>query len=184
MTRIRQLGLTALLVAAATAVGTSQIKRLTLPEMVGETDNAVVGEIVGKRVFRVDHPIDGAELYFTTLTIEGRSMLDDSLVTVDVTYTGGFLNEEEGVYNSEAPSDDDTRIGNQVVVFYRWSNDIGGNVHANALHAAHGGLYRTVVGPDGPVVLGRGEGYALAKNLKVQSLDSAIKRIRADQKER
>ena len=156
----------------------AQIKAYTLDEMVGEADQAVHGQIVASRVFRVDHAVDGPELYFTTLTIQGTLLADGTAVTVDVTYNGGFISEDEGVFNSEAPIADDVKIGNRIVAFYKWSDNLGGDVAGNALMASHGGLYRTVEGPSDSVVLGRGEGYALAFNTKVGDLDRAIRTIR------
>jgi hypothetical protein len=94
-----------------------------------------------------------------------------------VTFPGGFVDEENGVHNSEAPSDDDIKIGNVVVAFYKWSDNMGGDVAANALYASHGGLYRTVDGPTGTVVLGRGEGYAIESNKSVEALATAIQSI-------
>jgi len=155
----------------------AQIERLTLDEMVAKTDNSVLAEIVGRKVFRVDHPVDGPELYFTTLTLQGSSLRDGKPITVDVTFPGGFIDEEHGVHNSEAPSADDIKLGNTVVAFYKWSENLGGDVKGNALYASHGGLYRTVAGPTGSVVMGRGEGYAVDKNKSVANLESAIRSI-------
>ena len=160
------------------AVGLAQIKSYTLPEMVGQADGAVFGEIVASRAFRVDDPVDGPELYFTTLTIEGREVGSDRPLLVDVTYHGGFVSETEGVYNSEAPVADDVAIGNRVVVFYEWSDNMGGSVAGNALLAAHGGLFRTVAGSRHVAVLGRGEGYAIDRNLKLSDLDAAVAKLR------
>lgn len=171
-------GLAALALAAAGTRGVAQIKAYTLDEMVQEADQAVHGQIVASRVFRVDHDVDGPELYFTTLTIEGNLLGEDTAATVDVTYHGGFLSEEEGVFNSEAPVADDVKIGNNVVVFYKWQDNLGGDVPGNGLMAAHGGLYRTVDGPRDSVVLGRGLGYAIDYNVKVGDLDQAIRTIR------
>ncbi len=173
MKKSRMFGLGALALAALGTLGLAQIKEYSLQEMVDEVDDAVWGEIVAKRTFRVDHPIDGPELYYTTLTIQGASMADGSQMTVDVTYHGGFISETEGVYNSEAPVADDVKIGNAIVAFYKW-DDMGGGVQANGLFAAHGGLYRTATGPKGPVVLGRGAGYAVPRNVKVSDLSTAV----------
>jgi len=167
--------LAALVVATMTTVGAAQIERLTLDQMVAKTDNAVLAEITGQRVFRVDHPIDGPELYFTTLTLQGTSLKDGKPITVDVTYPGGFIDDQHGAHNSEAPSADDVKLGSTVVAFYRWSDNLGGDVAANALYASHGGLFRTVGGPTGTVVLGRGEGYAIESNKSVAHLESAIR---------
>ena len=164
------LGLTA-------GLGLAQIKKYTLDEMVGEMDNAVYGEIVDRHVFRVDDPVDGPELYFTTLTVEGRSLTTGVPMTVDITYHGGFISEEEGVYNSEAPAEDDVKLGNQVVAFYHWADDMGGQVAGNALMAAHGGLYRTLQGPNTATVLGRGEGYAVDRNIRLGDLDAEVTRV-------
>ena len=93
----------AALVAAGSLAG-AQIERLDLTQMVAKTDNSLVGTIVGKEVIRIDHPVDGPELYYTTLTIQGTSLKDGKALTVDVTFPGGFIDAEHGVYNSEAPS--------------------------------------------------------------------------------
>lgn len=169
--------LAALAVVAGAAVGGAQIERLTLSQMVEKTDGAVVAEITGHHVFRVDHPIDGPELYYTTLTLEGTSLSDGTPIVVDVTFPGGFIDEENGAHNSEAPSQDDIALGNVVVAFYQWSDNMGGDVAANALYASHGGLYRTVEGPSGTVALGRGDGYAIDNNVKVSTLRTAVQTI-------
>ena len=95
-------------------------------------------------------------------------------ITVEVTYHGGFLNDTEGVFNSEAPSADDVKVGNRVLAFYAWRDNMGGGVAANALIAAHGGLFRAVEGPGGATVLGRGQGYAVNQNVRVSSLETAL----------
>ena len=176
-------GLAGLFLAAAASLGIAQIKRLTLTEMVGISDKAVQGQIVGSRVFKVDHPTDGADLYYTTITLQGKALDDDTTTTVDVTFRGGFIGDE-GVYNSEAPAADDVKLGNEVVAFYRYTDDMGGGVAANALCAAHGGIYRTAQGPSGTMVLGRGDGYAIAANTKLESLATSIKSIRAQAKKK
>lgn len=161
----------------AAAVGLSQIKECTLDEMVVLSDDAIYGVITERRSFRVDHPIDGPELYFTTITLEGRSLVSGEPMTVDVTYAGGFVSRDEGVWNSEAPAEDDVRVGNQVVAFYAWFDDMGGEVAGNSLMAAHGGLYRTLAGPRSLTVLGRGKGYAVRRNTRLSDLDVEVTRI-------
>lgn len=162
------------------AVPHAQIKSLTLPEMVAIADGAVYGEILRARVFRVDSATDGPELYFTALTIQGRSLNDERSLTLDVTFRGGFVSPTEGVFNSEAPAADDVAPGKRVVAFYRWCDDLGGGVRAHALVAAHGGLYRTVDGPRGTAVLGRGTGYAVGANVRLDELGAAVHRLAAE----
>lgn len=163
--------------AATAFLAGAQILPFTLEEMVQATDNAVYGEITKSKVFRVDHPVDGPELYYTTITIEGRSLVDGKNTTVEVTFNGGFINEKEGVHNSEAPKADDVKIGNRVVAFYKWTANMGGEVSGNSLFAAHGGLFRTIDGPRGTVVQGRGEGYAIGSNRALTTLDESITQI-------
>jgi hypothetical protein len=171
-----------LLLGLLGAASPAQIKSFTLEELVTTADNAVYGTIVATRAFRVDHPLDGSELYFTRLTIEGRSLRDGTPLTVDVTFHGGFVSETEGVFNSEAPAADDVRLGNRVVAFYHWQENLGGAHAANALVAAHGGLYRTVDGPRGAAVLGRGAGYAVGGNLRLAQLESSLATLYAQKK--
>lgn len=155
----------------------AEIRRLDLTTMVAETDGAVFGKILGREVIRFDHPEDGDDLFFTHLTVEGRSLVDGKEQTVTVTYPGGFIDAENGVHNSEAPSEDDVKDGNEVVVFYKWSANMGGDLAGNALFASHGGLFRTAKGSKGHVVLGRGDGYAVSKNVLLDQLDRDITRI-------
>jgi hypothetical protein len=87
------------------------------------------------------------------------------------------MDDEHGVWNSEAPSSEDTKLGNQVVVFFKHCENMGGDLEADALYASHGGLFRTARGKNGLVVLGRGDGYAIAHNTLVESLDESITQI-------
>ena len=171
------LGLATLSVAVAGTIGLAQIKALTLNEMVDVADGAIHGQIVGSDVFRIDDPVDGPELFYTTIRIEGRSLMSGDLTTVDVTYHGGFVSDTEGVYNSEAPSKDDTESGSPVVVFYKWQDNMGGGVSANALVASHGGLFRTIGSGSVETVLGRGEGYAVNNNIRLTDLESAVAKL-------
>ena len=185
MTRLPclKVGIGALALLCVGSFGLTAIKKLTLKEMVSQTDRAVVGEITKKEVIRIDHPIDGPELYFTHLTVEGRSLVDGSSLTTVVTFAGGFIDDENGVWNSEAPSDEDTKLGNRVVVFSKHTDNFGGGLEANALFAAHGGLYRTIESRRGTVVLGRGEGYAIPDNVAIGSLDERITAIHQAKKD-
>ena len=175
---LRLPALTGAALAIAGVVGLAQIERLDLPKMVEKADNAVVGKITQREVIVIeDHPVDGPELYFTHLTIEGRSLVDDTPQTVVVTYPGGWIDAERGVNNSEAPSADEVRIGNEIVAFYKWSDNMGGDLAANALYASHGGLYRVAKAPGGKVVLGKGEGYAVEGNIALGELDQRVTTI-------
>jgi len=164
----------------------AQIQAMDLPEMLEASDGVVYGEVVSRQVFRVDHPVDGPELYFTCLTLAGRSLVDGRPTTIEVVFHGGFLDDTRGVFNSSAPRAEDTRIGQRVVAFYRWTSNMGGGVAANALMAGRGGLYRTVDGPRGTAILGQGRGFAIPANRTLGSLESAVKTLvrPADARER
>ena len=165
-------------VLALGALGTAQIKALTLDEMVTQTEGCVFGSITGQEVFVIDHPVDGPELYYTTLTVTGRSLYTGKDATVQVTYPGGFIDEEHGVYNSEAPSADEVKSGKEVVVFHKWTDNMGGDVAAHALYGMHGGLFSTFEVGGKRIVQGRGKGYAVDKNIEIGALETSAQAIR------
>jgi hypothetical protein len=172
--RLRTLGLSVVALATATALGLAQIERLDLSQMVSKMDDAVVGTIIEKHAIRIDHPVDGPELYFTHMTIEGHSLVTGEAKTVVVTYNGGWVDAEQGAHNSEAPTEDDTRKGNRVVAFYAWTDNMGGDLAANGLIALHGGLYQVAAGRKGDVVLGQGDGYAVSSNIALGDLGTTV----------
>lgn len=174
LSKTAALCLGALALLGASTVATAQIEALTLRQMVQKTDDAVIGTITGTEVIRIDHPVDGPELYFTFLSIEGRSLIDDAPLSVELAFPGGFIDEEHGVFNSEAPSADDIRVGNQVVAFYKWIDNMGGDLAADALYASHGGLFRTFEHKGRVVIQGRGEGYAVDTNIDSANLRQRV----------
>lgn len=179
----RTLALAAAALVTTGVVCFAQIEWLDLPKMVLKTDNAVIGTIQGREVIKIDHPIDGPDLYYTHLTVQGKSLVNGEDTTVVVTWPGGWIDDEHGVDNSEAPAEDLVQDGNQVVVFYKWTDNIGGDLPANALYASHGGIYQVVEGRKGKVVLGKGEGYAVSQNTALSALDSQITEIWNDLRE-
>ncbi len=168
--------LLALAAAATATVGQAAIMRLNLTEMISRTDDAVRGKIVAKQVFRASHPEDGST-HYTVLTIEGRSLIDDRAVTVDVTYLGGVVNDTEATHNSEAPREQVTAQGRQVVVFYKHSENMGFGIEGNAIYAAHGGIFTVAEKGSKEVVLGQGEGYAISANQETPELSARISDI-------
>lgn len=180
-TRLTSVFLATIALALASSLARAEIERLTLPQMVAKTDNVIYGTITAKKVIRIDHPKDGPELYFTSLTIEGKSLRDDKPLTVTVWFGGGFIDATHGVWNSEAPKTDDQKIGNRVVAFYKWADNLGGDLSGNALYAWHGGLYRTFEAPKGVIVQGRGAAYAVSQNLTLADLRAQISALAKSQ---
>lgn len=176
--QLRLLCLAAALPFAA-SLASASIERLTLRQMVEKADKGIYGEIVGKRVDAISDGIE--EHYYTTLTISGTDLYEGTARTVSVAFRGGFVTEDRGVWNSEAPSEDDVAIGNRIVAFYKWSDDMGGGFAGNALYAAHGGLFRTFETRKGArIVQGRGTGYAVPANRTLQSLEADAREHRRD----
>ncbi len=169
--------LAALVAGVSLSDGQAAIERLNLTQMVQKTDGALFAEITASQVIRIDSEVDGPELYFTHLTLEGESLSTGEPTTVIVTFPGGFVSETEGVWNSEAPSADDQKIGNKVVAFYKHLDNAGGGLECDFLYASHGGMFRTVDAPNGTVVLGRGDGYAVDANITLDSLTRAIEKL-------
>jgi len=161
---------------AATSIGLAQIERLDLAQMMAKCDGAMVGKIVKNEVFRTDVPTP--EMYFTRLTIQGRDLVKGEAKTIEVVYPGGFISRNEGSFNSEAPHADDVKVGNEVVIFHRFEENIGNDVSGHSIYAWHGGLYRVMdTARNGKVVLGRGEGYAISANRKLDDLDKDVTRL-------
>lgn len=163
----------ALVLALAASVGDAAIERLDLQKMMTRADGAVSGVIVDREVFRVDHPEDGT-MYFTTITVDGTSLVTGKKVQVPVTYLGGYISETEGAFVSEMPKDSMTTPGREVVVFYKWLDNMGYGVAANAMYAAHGGVYSVVKKGSKSVVLGRGDGYAISANDTLPNLRQRV----------
>ncbi|MDE0903508.1 MAG: hypothetical protein OSB42_02665 [Planctomycetota bacterium] len=183
---------TALLLLGLAPVLTAQILRLTLKQMVEQTDGAVHGTITASHVTHLAETKDGPDMFFTTLTIEGKDLIGGQACKVEVSFPGGFVDEHTGVWNSEAPNADDQRIGSQIVAFWKVCDDLGGGFSGNALYTSHGGLFRTFQDKRGRnVVLGRGKGYAVELNQQlpglrknIQALDKAKQERKARNKNR
>jgi len=180
MKKLSSLSFAALLLGGLAALPSeAAIEALDLPTMLTRVDQAVQGKVVDRQVFRVDHPAQG-RMFFTTITIEGTSLVDGKALTVPVTFLGGFVSPAEGTRVSEMPADHVTQVGKEIVAFYRWSDDMGYGVGANALFAAHGGVYTVVEKGSKEIVLGRGAGYAIEANTTVAELRPRVQEIAAE----
>ena len=169
----------ALAFVAGSSLGLAQIKQLSLTEMTTLTDNAVLGTVVASHVIDLGNERDGFGLYYTVFTVEGDSIYNGRKTTVDLVARGGWIDKENGIgcWDSEAPQASEIAIGKKILAYYKWSENIGRGTGANILYASHGSLFRTAESPNGTVVLGRGEGYAINKNISVKNLRTASKTI-------
>ncbi len=174
--------LAAALVAGIGTYGEAQILKVDLGQMVSSTDGAVYGTIINKETIRIDHPVDGPELYYTTLTIKGKDLVSNKSTVVSVSFPGGFIDAEHGVFNSEAPAEGVVAVGKQVVAFHKWSDNMGGDFASNALFASHGGVYSTFMSKGNVIVQGRGDGYAITTNTHLTRLQGSIQEFTNEQR--
>ena len=123
--RVTWLRPTAALAALALLGGFRGLETYTLAEMLTEGDGGVVGRIESRSVRSVDVG-DGAPMYFTTIRVVGTDLASGESREVDVIFAGGFVDEERGTFNAEAPAAGETRVGRHVVAFHRHIDDIAG----------------------------------------------------------
>ena len=169
----------ALLVALGGVAPQAQIKRLDLEQMTTRADHGIIGRVISRRVEDHGSERHGFGLYYTVLTIQGESLYNGRKMTVEVVKRGGWIDKERGIgsWDSEAATDGETALGKRIVAYYKWVDDLGAGRGANIFYASHGSMFRTVEGPTGTVVMGRGNGYAINKNTSLTSLRKATAAI-------
>jgi len=156
--------------AAALAVPTfAAIKAMTLSELMGVTTETVHVKILEKSSFRADYPSPGC--VWTKLKVQGESLRTGEAVNTEVVFLGSH-DAADNYGTSEMPTLQDTRVGNEAVIFYGKQEGLPGNPNV-AFNLA--GVYRVEKAFGAPVVIGKGEGMAFAENVK---LDAASKLIR------
>lgn len=176
MKRSLQLVGAALACAVASTLAVASIRSLTLEEMLVQVDNAVVGEIVDSHVFRADDPVHGT-MYFTTITVDGTSLVDGAPLEVGVTFLGGWIDENEGTTTSVTPDPNEVAVGKRVVAFYAYTDDMGYGVAANQMIASHGGVFPLVQRRSKVLALGKGQGFAIDQNVELAKLRTRVDKI-------
>jgi hypothetical protein len=159
----------ALLLAALafTAGADACIKALTLPEMVEKADTAVLGEITHVR--SVMRHVEGeGNFIYTLVSVEGQDLYTGQARTIETAFLGGNYQGESMLVTS-MPSPSEYKVGNEVVVFSApvgdWHTEI-----ERSMYAAMGGIFRVHNG----VVFGKGEGFAVERNQRVETLTEGI----------
>ncbi len=155
---------------AAVSLATASIVHLTLREMLERTDSGVIGTVLEKNVWT--GPLEGFEVDpdFTTVKIQGEDLIRGGQVIHEITYLGSDKNPV-----SEMPAESETRVGTSglffsVAVKSAW----GGRTGLHSLMAAQGGVFRVESGPKGDVVIGKGEGFAVEKNVLASDLRKQV----------
>ncbi|MCB9897849.1 MAG: hypothetical protein H6825_07595 [Planctomycetes bacterium] len=151
----------ALAVAAIVALPLgAAIKAMSLKELMEITSDVVQARIVGKDTLTIDRPYEGA--IYTQLHIQGVSLRTGEKVDEMVVFHGSHdLGEAYTI--SEQPELQDVRVGGEAVFFIANETE---PVEHHLLHGL-GNVYRIERGFGEPVVIGKGEGFAFVKNVKL-----------------
>ena len=157
----------ALAVCASAAI--ADVLSLDLRTMVQRyADLAVAGTI--QSVTYSEIPLDdGSPAAYTNLRVKGENLYTREPQEVVASFVGGFLDGER-IFSAEEPTAAETQVGRKVVVFTApWPSRFG-NAPARCLVAQHGGIFLVQPGPQGEIVLGKGEGYAVPRNVRLADL--------------
>ncbi|RMH05322.1 MAG: hypothetical protein D6702_00605 [Planctomycetota bacterium] len=153
------------------------IKALTLQEMVSLTDAAVSGRITAVHSVLYQAAPEDRRIY-TVLTVEGADLYSGQPRTIQAAFLGGTYGGET-MNVTCMPSPDDYRLGGRVLVFSAPVEGWGPEVD-RCVYAAMGGIFRQIETPNGTVVLGKGEGTAVEKNIRLADLQAAIAKALAE----
>jgi hypothetical protein len=167
--RLLKLAALALGVTAATVPAVAAIKAMTLSELMEISTDVVHVRILEKETFRSDWPFEGA--VYTRMHVEGISLQTGQPVDTHVVYLGSH-DPADQYGTSEMPTLQDTRVGNEAVVFYTHEQAMPGQ--PNVAHCL-ANVYRVERAFSQPVVIGKGEGFAFTENIK---LADASQRVR------
>ena len=151
--------------------GDACVEALTLPEMVAKTDAAVLGTVVDVHAVRWQ-PEDDDRLIYTVVTVEGEDLYTGKRRTLEAAFLGG-VHQGEAMLVTSMPAPSEYRIGNEVLVFSApvegWGPDVD-----RCMYAAMGGIFRAIDTRGGKVLLGKGEGAAVSRNLRLADLRAGI----------
>ena len=150
------------------AAAFADVMALDLKTMVQKyADLAVVGTI--EAVTYSEFPLDdGSPSGYTNLVVKGENLYTGKPEAVTASFVGGYIGGQR-IYSAEEPAAAETQVGRKVVVFTApWPSK--GNAPPRCLVAQHAGIFTVQPGPQGDVVLGKGEGYAIERNLLLKDL--------------
>ncbi|TAH36967.1 MAG: hypothetical protein EYC70_08260 [Planctomycetota bacterium] len=147
------------------------IEALDLNKMVAKTDVAVRGTITGVRTVKYTPPGDERMIY-TLVTVEGEDLYNGQPRTLEAGFVGGSFGGDSMIVTS-MPAPADYRVGSKVVLFSAPVEGWGPEV-SRCVYASYGGVFKEVSTKNGPVILGKGEGFAIDKNTSLVDLRAGI----------
>lgn len=156
---------------ALVQVGRACIEELDLAKMVAKTDAAVRGTITDVRTVRYTPPGDDRAIY-TILTVEGTDIYTGLARTIHAAFLGGTYKGDSMMVTS-MPAPSEYRLGSQVLVFSAPVEGWGPEID-RCVYASMGGIFREISSKQGPVYLGKGEGFALSSNVRLTDLQVAV----------
>mgnify|MGYP001617773591 CR=1 FL=1 len=146
------------------------IEALTLMDMVAKTDVAVRGTVTAVRTVTYTPPGDDRQI-FTLVTVQGEDLYSGQPRTIEAGFVGGSYGADSMLVSS-MPAPSEYRIGNKVVLF---SAPVAGwGPVERCVYTAMGGIFREISTRNGPVVLGKGEGFAIDPNTSLADLRAGI----------
>jgi hypothetical protein len=161
----------AVLGAAVLAVPVvAAVKAMTLSELMGITTDTALVRIVEKTSVHMDWPAAG--MVWTKLKVQGESLRTGAKVDTDVYFLGSH-DPKDDYGTSEMPTLQDTRVGADAVIF--WNRDADSPGQLNTVGGL-AGVYRVEKGFGEPVVVGKGEGFAFAENIKVTDARALVRK--------
>ena len=147
------------------------IEALTLSQMVQKTDAAVLGTITDVHGVRFVTD-DEDRMIYTVVTIEGEDLYTGLPRTIEAAFVGGTYKGESMLVTS-MPAPSEYRIGNEVLIFSGKVEGWGPEIE-RCVYAAMGGIFRTVDTRKGTVLLGKGMGTAVERNIRLSDLRNGI----------
>mgnify|MGYP003980805229 CR=1 FL=1 len=179
MIRLRQLVVAAgalLLAGAAIAC----IEPLDLGKMMSRTDTAVLGEITQVRTV-LHNPENEDRMIYTIVTVQGEDIYTGQARTLEAAFLGGTYQGDSMLVTS-MPAPSEYQLGKKVLTFGAAVSDWGSEIN-HAMYASYGGLFQTVATNNGVVVLGKGQDFAIEKNIALPTLRKQISKIKFENKE-
>lgn len=157
-------------VAALVLPVAAAVRALTLPELMGITTDTAHVRILAKDTFASDWPVSGVT--WTRLEVEGVSLRTGEPLRTEVVFLGSH-DPRDGYGTSEMPALQDTRVGQEAVVFFFHDPQMPGQ--RNRVFDLSG-VYRVEKAFGEPVLVGKGEGFAFPENVKLKDAGALVRK--------